>query len=351
MKKSVVVILFALILAGSYLGWVSTTSERIETRSRHDVSKTIDPLPSWNEGEAKTAIIKYVKEVTKEGSENYIPPAERIATFDQDGTLWVEKPYAPEMYFAADRIKALAKDHPQWNDTEPFQSVLKDNLEPFDNLKNLEDLVFASHAGMSVSEFHHIVEEWITTAKHPRYKRLYTELVYQPMLEVLQLFQKNGFKTYIVSGGGQEFIRVYAENTYQIPPEQIVGTAEAINFEYRDGQPILFRLPKLLYFDEGKGKPESIHLIIGRRPVAAFGNSNGDKQMLEWAQAGKTRNLELLVHHDDGEREYAYGAEAKLGTFSEALMEEAQKNGWIVVSMKNDWKVLFPWELKAQTER
>jgi len=311
-----------------------------------------DPLPSWNEGPIKSGIIQFVKETTTKGEKNYVPPEERIATFDQDGTLWVEQPLYTQFLFAIDRVKILAPEHPEWKDQEPFKSILHTPAGevpsfkglPNHNMKNIELILAITHSGMTVDEFHDMICQWLKVTVHPRFKKPFTDLVYQPMLEVLQFFEDNDFKNYIVSGGGQEFMRCYADRVYHVPPERVIGTANKVKYEYRNEQPILLKTPKLLFVDDLKGKPESINLFIGRRPVASFGNSDGDRQMLEWTQAGKGKNFELLVHHDDAVREYAYDNDSKVGTFSASLMEEAKKRGWFVVSMKNDWKVIFPWE-------
>jgi hypothetical protein len=305
-----------------------------------------DPLPSWNDTGPKKTIVTFVEKVIKEGSPNFVPVAERIATFDNDGTLWAEQPMYFQLLFALDRVKALAPQHPEWKDKEPFASLLKGDVkgalaggEPA-----IFQIVMATHAGMTTGEFEQIVKDWIATAKHPTTKRLYTEMVYQPMLELLAYLRANGFKTFIVSGGGIEFMRPWTEKIYGIPPEQVVGSSIKTKYEMRDGKPVLVRLPGIDFIDDKAGKPVGINSHIGRRPVAAFGNSDGDQQMLEWTQAGGGARLMMLVHHDDAEREWAYGAESKIGTFSNALMSEAKKSGWTVVDMKNDWKRIFPFE-------
>lgn len=305
-----------------------------------------DPLPSWNEGAVKSALIQFIKDATNKESKGYIPPAERIATFDQDGTLWIEQPLYTQMQFVMERIKVLAPSHPDWNNLEPFKSIINDNFEAVRHFAetDIEKLVSITHSGMTVEAYRDTVSDWLKTAVHPKFKRPFTEMVYQPMLEVLQYFKDNGFANYIVSGGGQEFIRTYAEQVYQILPERVIGSVGSIKYEYMDGIPVLLKEPKILIEDNYSGKPEFIYILIGKRPVAAFGNSNGDRQMLEWTQAGQGKTIELLVHHDDAEREYAYGADSKIGTFSKALMEEAKSHGWHVISMKNDWKVIFPWQ-------
>ncbi len=305
-----------------------------------------DPLPSWNDGPAKQAIVNFVAKVTKKGSPDFVPPAERIATFDNDGTLWAEQPMYFQLLFALDRVKVLAPQHPEWKDKEPFASLLKGDVkgalaggEPA-----IFEIVMATHAGMTTEEFEKIVKDWLATAKHPKFKRPYTELVYQPMVELLAYLRANGFKTFIVSGGGIEFMRPWTEKVYGIPPEQVVGSSVKTKYEMRDGKPVLVRLAAIDFIDDKTGKPVGINSHIGRRPIAAFGNSDGDQQMLEWTQGGSGARLMMLVHHDDAVREYAYGAQSKIGTFSDALMAEAKANKWTVISMKNDWKRIFAFE-------
>jgi hypothetical protein len=310
-----------------------------------------DPLPSWNDGPAKQAIVSFVQKVTDKSNPAYVPPAERIATFDQDGTLWVEHPLYTQAMFALDRVKALAPKHPDWKTTEPFKSVLTDDKAAMARFTEQDwpRILGATHAGMTTEAFLKITGEWLAQAKHPRFKRPYTELVYQPMLEVMQYLRDNGFKIYIVTGGGQEFVRVYSERVYGVPPEQVVGSSIATRYEYQDGKPVLMRLPKVFFIDDKTGKPEDIYLFIGKRPVAAFGNSGGDREMLEYTGAGSGTRLMMLVLHDDATREYAYGpaeglADTKVGAFSQALLDEAKKRGWVVISMKKDWKKIFNWE-------
>jgi phosphoglycolate phosphatase-like HAD superfamily hydrolase len=312
-----------------------------------------DLLPSWNDGAAKKAIFDFVARTTKEGGPDFVPVAERIATFDNDGTLWCEQPIYTQVQFAIDRIKELAPKHPEWKTTEPFKSILADDRQAIFKftIQDFEKVVAVSHTGITVEEFRSIVKKWLATAEHPRFHRRYTDLVYQPMLELMKLLRENKFKTYIVTGGGQDFVRVFAEQIYGVPPEQVVGSAGKTKYEYdQDGKPMLLKVPEVLLIDDHTGKPEGINLFIGRRPVAAFGNSTGDQQMLEWTQAsneakiGKGVRLMMLVHHDDAQREYAYGADSKVGTFSDALMKEAKDRGWNVISMKNDWKTIFPFE-------
>jgi phosphoglycolate phosphatase-like HAD superfamily hydrolase len=307
-----------------------------------------EPLPSWNEGPAKKAIIEFVQETTTQGSPKFVPPRERIATFDNDGTLWAEQPMYFQFIFALDRVKALAPQHPEWKTKEPFASLLKGDVKGAlaGGERAMLEIVMTTHAGMTTAEFEQIVKDWLATAKHPRFKRPYTECVYKPMLELLAYLRGNGFKTFIVSGGGIEFMRPWTEKVYGIPPEQVVGSSIKTKYEMRDGKPVLVRLPELNFIDDKTGKPVGINSHIGRRPIAAFGNSDGDQQMLEWTQAGGGARLMMLVHHDDAKREWAYGAQSKIGTFSDALMSEAKKSGWAVISMKKDWKVIFPLEGK-----
>jgi phosphoserine phosphatase len=308
-----------------------------------------DPLPSWNDGKAKQSIITFVEKVTKPGSPDFVPVPERIATFDNDGTLWCEQPLPVQLYFALDRVKALAPQHPEWKTKEPFASILKGDLKTAlaGGDKALLELVMATHTGMTTEEFDRIVKDWIATAKHPKTGKLYTEMVYQPMLEVLAYLRANGFKNFIVSGGGIEFMRAWTEQVYGIPPEQVIGSSVKTKFEMRDGKPVLVRLPELNYNDDKADKPVGINQHIGRRPIAAFGNSRGDQEMMEYTQGGGGARFELLVLHDDAAREYAYGParglpDVKLGAFTQAVYDEAQKEGWTVVSMQDDWKKVFP---------
>jgi haloacid dehalogenase-like hydrolase len=329
----------ALLLAMLWLGVANPAQDQ----------PALDPLPSWNDGPNKTAIVDFVKATTDKASPKFVPVAERIATFDNDGTLWVEQPMYTQVMFALDRVKALASKHADWNTKEPFKAVLSGLREAMAKFtkNDLLEILAATHAGMSVEEFRPIAKDWLDTAKHPRFKHLYTECVYQPMLEVMKYLRANGFKTYIVSGGGQEFIRAFADRVYGVPLEQIIGSAIKLKYVYQDGRPVLLRLPALLLLDDEEGKPEDIELFIGRKPLAAFGNSDGDRQMLEWTQSGSGTRLMMLVHHDDAEREYAYGPKSMVGTFSDSLMAEAIKNRWNVISMKNDWKSIFPFETQG----
>jgi phosphoserine phosphatase len=305
-----------------------------------------DPLPSWNDGAAKKNIVEFVSKVTTESSPDFVPVPERIATFDNDGTLWSEQPMYFQLIFALDRVKALAPQHPEWKTKEPFASLLKGNVKGAlaGGEKAIAEIVMVTHAGMTTAEFEKIVKDWIATAKHPKTKHLYTEMVFQPMLELLAYLRENGFKTFIVSGGGIEFMRPWTEKVYGIPPEQVVGSSIKTKYQMQGGKPVLVRLPKIDFIDDKAGKPVGINSHIGRRPIAAFGNSDGDQQMLEWTQAGGGARLMMLVHHDDAEREWAYGPKSHIGTFSDALMAEAKKSGWTVISMKNDWNRIFAWE-------
>lgn len=307
-----------------------------------------DPLPSWNDGASKQSIITFVEKTTNEKSPDFVPVAERIATFDNDGTLWCEQPMPVQFYFALDRVKALAPQHPEWKTTEPFASLLKGDVKTAlaGGDHAIIELIMATHTGMTTTEFEQIVKDWIATAKHPKTGRLYTEMTYQPMLELLTYLRANSFKTYIVSGGGIEFMRPWAEKVYGIPPEQVIGSSAKTKFEMRDGKPVIVRLPELNFNDDKDGKPVAINQHIGRRPIAAFGNSRGDQEMLEYTQGGNGVRFELLVLHDDAAREYAYGParglpDVKLGAFPPTLDEQAKKNGWTVVSMKDDWKVIY----------
>ena len=311
-----------------------------------------DPLPSWNDGPARKAIIEFVQATTDKASPKFVAPEARIATFDQDGTLWVEHPMYTQVVYCLERVPAVVRAKPSLKDVEPFKTVLSGNREAIAKLpiRDLEKILAATLTGMTVEQFGDEVKQWLATAKHPRFKRPYTELVYQPMLEVMQYLRASGYKTYIVTGGGQDFVRVYAEQVYGIPPEQIIGTAGGTKYGYgQDGRPFLTKEPRLLLNDNNAGKPEGIHLMIGRRPYAAFGNSTGDRQMLEYTGGGDGARLMMLVLHDDAKREYAYGpaqglAGSKVGTFTQALYDEARKKGWAVISVKNDWKRIFAFE-------
>jgi phosphoglycolate phosphatase-like HAD superfamily hydrolase len=314
---------------------------------------TNEPLPSWNEGHAKQAILDFVRATTDQGSSKFLPPEERIACFDQDGTLWVEHPLYTQIVYCLDRVSMLATQKPELKSVEPFKTALSGDREAMAKLSkhDLVTILAATLTGMPVAQFETEVNKWLETAKHPRWKRLYTELTFQPMQEVLQNLRDNGFKTYIVTGGGQDFVRTYSQRVYGIPPEQVVGTMGGTKFGYdKNGKPFLTKEPKLLLNNDNAGKPEGIHLMVGRRPHAAFGNSVGDREMLEYTGAGDGARLMMLVLHDDAEREYAYGParglpDSKFGTFTAALDDEAKKNDWTIISMKNDWKRVFNFDV------
>jgi len=308
--------------------------------------QTSDPLASWSDGPAKQAIVDFVHTTTSQ-----VSPDDRIAAFDQDGTLWVEHPIYTQAMFALERLHALAPKHPEWKVREPFRTVLANDQPAMARFSERDwaEIVFVTHAGISQAEFRDIVRQWLATARHPRFKRPYTELVYQPMREVMDYLRVNGFKTYIVTGGGQDFVRTYAQEVYGVPPEQVIGSSIATKYEIRNGKPELMRLPKLFFNDDHAGKAIGIDLFIGKRPYAAFGNSTGDREMLEWTGAGDGMRLKMLVHHDDARREFAYGPagglpDTRVGTFDQSLMDEAKGKGWTVISMKNDWKRTFAFE-------
>jgi phosphoglycolate phosphatase-like HAD superfamily hydrolase len=304
-----------------------------------------DPLPSWNDGAAKKAIVTFVERVASSASPDFVPPAERIAVFDNDGTLWGEQPMYFQALFIFDRVKQLAPRHPEWSERDPFASVLAGDTKGAlaGGQRALLELAMATHAGMTTDEFGEIVTDWLATAKHPKSGRPYTEMVYQPMLELLTYLRANDFKTFIVSGGGVEFMRPWAERVYGIPPEQVVGSSIKTKYEVRDGEPEIVRLPELNFIDDKAGKPVGIHQHIGRRPIMAFGNSDGDFEMLEWTTAGDGARFGLLVHHTDAAREWAYDRESHIGKLDRGL-DEAAKRGWVLVNMKDDWSTIFPWE-------
>lgn len=306
---------------------------------------TGDPLPSWNEGKTKQSIIAFVEKTTQEGSVDFVAPAERIAVFDNDGTLWSEQPVYVQLAFAIDRVKALASKHPEWKTKQPFKAVLEDDKKALlaGGEKTLVELIMATHAGISVEEFQQIVLDWLATAKHPKTKRLYTEMTYQPMLELLGYLHANGYKNFIVSGGGIEFMRPWAEKVYGIPPEQVIGSSVKTKFILQDGQPVLMRLAELNFNNDKEGKPIGINQHIGRRPIAAFGNSDGDLQMLQWTSAGTGPRFAAIVHHTDAMRETAYDRKSPIGKLDKAL-DLAPAASWVVIDMKNDWKRVFSFE-------
>ncbi len=320
--------LIAMALAAALVPWAQAQS---------------DPLPSWNDGAAKARILEFVRAVTVAGTPTFVPPAERIAVFDNDGTLWSEQPAYFQLLFALDRIKALAPKHPEWKTKQPFKAALEGDMKALaaSGEHGLLELVMATHAGNTTQEFESIVKDWLATARHPRFKRPYTELVYQPMLELLAYLRSNGFKTFIVSGGGIEFMRPWVEKVYGVPPEQVVGSSIKVKYDVREGKPALVRLPAINFIDDKAGKPVGIHYHIGRRPIAAFGNSDGDFQMLEWTTSGPGARLGLIVHHTDAEREYAYDRKSHIGRLDRGLDEAGQRR-WTVVDMKRDWKRIYP---------
>jgi hypothetical protein len=310
------------------------------------LAQTPDPLPSWNEGAAKKSITNFVVRVTTAGGPDFVPAEQRIGTFDNDGTLWTEQPYYFQLAFAFDRVKAMEPQHPEWKTEQPFKALLDKDMAALaaSGEKGLLKIVVATHSGMTTEAFANTVLEWIATARHPRFKRPYTDLVYQPMLELLAYLRGNGFKTFIVSGGGIEFMRPWTEKVYGIPPEQVVGSSGEVKFEIgADGKPVLIKLPKIEFVDDGPGKPVGINRFIGRQPIFAFGNSDGDLQMLQWTAAGNGARFMGIVHHTDAEREYAYDRKSKIGRLDKAL-DEGVARGWTIVDMKDDWKVIYPFQ-------
>ncbi len=314
------------------------------TGCTQDSTRTdVDPLPSWQEGPAKAAILEFVGAVTDENGKDYVEPAERIATFDNDGCLWVEQPMYPQFLFAFDRLKELAPQHPEWKTKQPFKALLEGDMKTVgaSGMKGLMEIFMATHSGMTAAEFEKTVSNWLATHKQSRFKRPYTECVYQPQLELLAYLRANGFKTFIVSGGGIQFMRPWTEKVYGIPPEQVVGSSVVTEFQIKDGKPVLVRMPKIDFINDKAGKPVGIYEHIGRRPILAFGNSDSDMQMIEYTTAGEGRRLGLFVHHTDADREYAYDRKSHVGKLDKAL-DQAEANGWIIVDMKKDWKSVFP---------
>lgn len=305
------------------------------------------PLPSWNDGQTKSAIMDYVNDVTKEGSPNFIPISERIATFDNDGNLWSEQPMYFQLYFAIDRVKALASEHPEWKTTQPFKSALEDDLETLIGFgtHGLLEIVMASHAGNTTEEYEEIVNDWMDASRHPRFNKKYNELVYQPMLELLDYLRANDFKTFIVSGGGIEFMRPWSAEVYGIPKDQVIGSSIKTKFNYNNGQPKIDRLPEIDFIDDKEGKPVGIHKHIGIKPVFASGNSDGDLQMLQWTDSNKYKSFQLYLHHTDAEREWAYDRDSHIGQLDKGL-DEANEKGWTVIDMKKDWNTIYPFQLK-----
>lgn len=302
-----------------------------------------DVLPSWNEGPSRSRIVAFVQSVTSRSSQDFLPPQDRIAVFDNDGTLWSEQPMYFQLAFIIDRVKAMSAAHPEWKDRQPFKGVLEGNMEAVmaTGEKGLLEMAMATHAGMSSDEFAVIARDWLATARHPKTRRPYTEMVFQPMLELLTYLRGNGFKTYIVSGGGVEFLRVFAERVYGVPPEQVIGSTIKTRYEQRNGRPAIVRLPEVDFIDDKAGKPVAINKFIGKRPIAAFGNSDGDFEMLEWVTSAPGARLGLLVHHDDGEREWAYDRKSHVGRLDRGL-DEGPRRGWTITSMKKEWKSIYP---------
>ncbi|MDG3584049.1 HAD family hydrolase [Galbibacter pacificus] len=348
-KPLKVYLLGLMVVLGTLLSCQTKTETKTDTETI-PVSKPIaaaDPLPSWNNGKTKKAIMDYVEEVTNENSERFIPKVDRIATFDNDGTLWSEKPIYFQFFFAIDRVKAMAADHPEWKNKQPFKAVLENDMPTLmkQGEKGLLEIIMATHAGVSTDEFEAIVKDWIATAQHPEKKKPYTDLVYQPMLELLNYLRMNDFKTFIVSGGGIEFMRPWAEEVYGIPKNQVIGSSIQTQYFYNDGKPIIKRLAKIDLIDDKEGKPVGINRYIGRKPVFAGGNSDGDLQMLRWTDANEYKSFKLYVHHTDSIREWSYDRKSPVGTFDKAL-DEANEKGWTIASMKDDWKVIYPYEVK-----
>jgi len=327
----------------SLIGRLPVAFASLALAAAAQLAQAADALPSWNDGTSKRAIVGFVERVTKPGSPDFVAEPERIATFDNDGTLWAEQPMYFQLMFALDRVKALAPQHPEWKTNEPFASLLKGDVNKAlaGGEKALLEIVMVTHAGMTTAEFEKVVKDWIATARHPKSGRRYTEMVYQPMLELLSYLRANGFKTFIVSGGGIEFMRPWAYEVYGIPPEQVIGSSIKTQFGIRDGKPVLLRLPQIDFIDDKAGKPVGINRFIGRRPIAAFGNSDGDLQMLQWITAGEGARFALYVHHTDAEREWAYDRKSSVGRLDKGL-DEALAKGWTVVDIKKDWKVVFP---------
>jgi hypothetical protein len=340
MKKTIYILLISIVLF--------SCKEKVDsTEISTSIDEIVDPLPSWKDGATKQAIMNYVNDVTTEGNANFIPVSERIATFDNDGNLWSEQPAYFQLFFAMDRVKALAPEHPEWKTTQPYQSVLENDMKTLMSYgeHGLIEIVMATHAGNTVGEFEQIVKDWLATAKHPRFDRPYTDLVYQPMLELLNYLQENNFKTFIVSGGGIEFMRPWVESVYGIPKDQVVGSSIKTEFVMVEGTPEIKRLPALDFIDDKDGKPLGIHKFIGRKPVFASGNSDGDLQMLQWTDSNSYPSFQLYLHHTDAEREWAYDKNSSVGRLDKGLVE-ANEKGWTVIDMKNDWKVVYPFELK-----
>jgi phosphoserine phosphatase len=327
-----------------YLVVIATTLIFIIGLTSMNLAQT-DTLPSWNNGQVKESIIKFVADVTTQGSPDFVPVAERIAVFDNDGTLWSEKPFYNQFAFIVDRVKEIAPQHPEWREQQPFKAILEGDTETLaaSGMEGLLQLTMATHAGMTTVEFTEIVKDWIGKAQHPRFNRLYTQLVYQPMLELLTYLRSNGFKTYIVSGGGIDFMRPWTEKVYGIPPEQVIGSSIKTKFEIREGKPVLVRQAEIDFIDDKEGKPVGINKFIGRRPILAFGNSDGDLEMLQWIEAGDGLTMMAIIHHTDGEREWEYDRNSLVGKLDKAL-DIARSQGWLIVDMKKDWRQVFSFD-------
>ncbi len=339
MKNVIKILILSVIL-------ISCKEKIVSEEITSNIDEIIDPLPSWNDGNSKKAIMNYVNDVTTEGSANFIPVSERIATFDNDGNLWSEQPAYFQLFFAIDRIKALAPEHPEWKTTQPYQSVLENDMKTLMSYgeHGLLEIVMATHAGNTVEEFEQIVKDWLAIAKHPRFDRPYTDLVYQPMLELLNYLRENDFKTFIVSGGGVEFMRPWVEAVYGIPKDQVVGSSIKTEFVMEDGVSKIKRLPAIDFIDDKAGKPVGINKFIGRKPVFASGNSDGDLQMLQWTDSNSYQSFQLYLHHTDAEREWAYDRNSSIGRLDKGL-DEAIEKGWTIIDMKNDWKIVYQLQL------
>jgi phosphoserine phosphatase len=327
-----------------YLVVIATTLTFIIGLTSMNLAQT-DTLPSWNNGQVKESIIKFVTDVTTQGSSDFVPVAERIAVFDNDGTLWSEKPFYNQFAFIVDRVKEMAPQHPEWREQQPFKAILEGDKETLaaSGMEGLLQLTMATHAGMTTAEFTEIVKDWIGKAQHPRFNRLYTQMVYQPMLELLTYLRSNGFKTYIVSGGGIDFMRPWTEKVYGIPPEQVIGSSIKTKFEIREGKPVLVRQAEIDFIDDKEGKPVGINKFIGRRPILAFGNSDGDLEMLQWTEVGDGSTMMAIIHHTDGEREWEYDRNSLVGKLDKAL-DIARSQGWLIVDMKKDWRQVFSFD-------
>lgn len=320
-------------------------NKQVEVVVKDTTSFKIDPLPSWNEGKTRAAIIDYIKDVTNKESANFIPEIDRIATFDNDGNLWSEQPAYFQLFFAMDRVKELAKDHPEWQNKHPFKAVLENDMKTLiaSGEKGIMELIMATHAGITTDEFELLVKNWLETAQHPRFNKPYNQLIYQPMLELLDYLRANDFKTFIVSGGGIEFMRPWVEEAYGIPKDQVVGSSIATEYDYNNGAPVIRRLSKIDFIDDKAGKPVGINKFIGRKPVFASGNSDGDLQMMQWTDSNPYKSFQLYLHHTDADREWAYDRESHIGQFNKGL-DEALEKGWNIIDMKNDWKTIYPFQ-------